>query len=102
MEVQQGVFDNFNIVIMVTRDLLNNRPDTFRIEIEYKPEAREDYLKIEENMMDIVVAKKVDEFWKKEKLPEDGAFVLIGNSYEDIVTMSKRFKVNTRSPNYEI
>lgn len=102
MEVQQGVFDNFNIVIMVTRDLLNNRPDTFRIEIEYKPEAREDYLKIEENMMDIVVAKKVDEFWKKEKLPEDGAFVLIGNSYEDIVTMSKHFKVNTRSPNYEI
>ena len=102
MEVQQGVFDNFNIVIMVTRDLLNNRLDTFRIEVRYKPEAREEYLKVEENMMDIVVAKKVDEFWKKEKLPEDGAFVLVGNSYEDIVAMSKRFKVNSRSEEDEV
>lgn len=102
MEVQNEVFDNFNIVIMVTRDLLNNRPDRFQIEVRYKPEAREDYLKIEENMMDIVVAKKVDEFWKKEKLPEDGMFVLIGNNYEEIVTMSKRFKVNSRSEEDEI
>jgi hypothetical protein len=52
--------------------------------------------------MDVVSAHRVQKQWEENKIPEDGMFVLIGNTYREIDAMSKEFKINSRSEEDEI
>ena len=101
MEIQQKILDDYKLVVMITKakDLDH---DAFNIEIRYHQDAEEEFKTLQENLMTVVSAHRVQKQWEEHKLPEDGMFVLIGNSYKEIDILSKEFKINSRTPNNEI
>ena len=108
MEIQQKILDDYKLVVMITKakdldhDGKESYKGTFNIEIRYHQDAEEEFNKLKENLLDVVNAYRVQKQWDENKLPEDGMFILIGNSYQEIDAMSKEFKINLRTPNYEI
>lgn len=101
MEIQQKILDDYKLVVMITKSKEQDH-EAFNIEIRYHQDAEEEFNELKEHLMDVVCAHNVQKQWEENKLPEDGAFILIGNSYREIDTLSKRFKVNSRSEEDEI
>lgn len=101
MEIQQKIFDDYKLVVMITK-AKDTDHEAFNIEIHYHQDAEEEFKTLQENLMDVVSAPRVQKRWEENNLPEDGMFVLIGNTYREIDAMSKEFKINSRTPNYEI
>ena len=101
MEIQQKILDDYKLVVMITKSKEQNR-EMFNIEIRHHQDAEDEFNELKEHLMDVVSVHRVQKQWEENKLPEDGAFVLIGNTYREIDAMSKRFKVNSRSEEDEI
>lgn len=101
MEIVKKILDDYKLVVMITK-LKDTDHEAFNIEIRYHKDAEEEFKELKEHLMDVVSAHRVQKQWEENKLPEDGAFVLIGNTYLEIDAMSKEFKINSRTPNYEI
>jgi hypothetical protein len=101
MEIEQKIFDDFKIVVIIRKEKDSDH-NAFEIGIHYHPDAEDEFNELKENLMSVVSAPRVQKQWEENKLPEDGMFVLIGNTYREIDAMSKEFKINTRTPNYEI
>lgn len=101
MEIQQKILDDYKLVVMITK-AKDSDHEAFNIEIRYQKDAEEEFKELRENLMFVVSAHRVQKQWEENKLPEDGMFVLIGNTYREIDAMSKEFKINLRTPNYEI
>ena len=101
MEIQQEILDYYKLVVMITKAKEWDR-EAFNIEIRYHHDAEDEFNELREHLMDVVSASHVQKQWRENNLPEDGMFVLIGNTYREIDAMSKRFKVNSRSEEDEI
>lgn len=101
MEIQQKILDDYKIVVMITKAKYSDHC-AFNIDIRYHQDAEEEFKELQEHLMDVISAHRVQKQWEENKLPEDGMFVLIGNTYREIDAMSKEFKINLRTPNYEI
>lgn len=101
MEIVKKILDDYKLVVMITKAKEEDR-EAFNIEIRYHQDAEEEFNELKEHLMDVVSAHRVQKQWEENKLPEDGMFVLIGNTYREIDAMSKEFKINLRTPNYEI
>ena len=101
MEIQQKIFDDYKLVVMITK-AKDTDHEAFNIEIRYHQDAEEEFKTLQENLMDVVSTPRVQKRWEENNLPDDGMFVLIGNTYREIDAMSKEFKINSRTPNYEI
>lgn len=101
MEIEQKIFDDFKIVVIIRKEKDSDH-EAFEIGIHYHPDAEEEFKTLRENLMTVVNANHVQKQWEENKLPDDGMFVLIGNTYREIDAMSKEFKINSRTPNYEI
>ena len=101
MEIEQKILDDYKIVIVITKEKDTDH-EAFNIEIRYHQDAEEEFKTLQENLMTVVNAYHVQKQWEENKLPDDGMFVLIGNTYREIDAMSKEFKINLRTPNYEI
>jgi hypothetical protein len=101
MEIAQKILDDYKLVLMITK-AKDGDHEAFNIDIRYHQDAEEEFKKLKEHLMDVVSAHRVQKQWEENKLPEDGMFVLIGNTYREIDAMSKEFKINLRTLNYEI
>lgn len=101
MEIQQKILDDYKLVVMITK-AKEREHGAFNIEIRYQQDAEDEFNNLKEHLMDVVSAPRVQKEWEEKKLPEDGMFVLIGNTYQEIDAMSKEFKINSRTPEYEI
>lgn len=101
MEIQQKILDDYKLVVMITK-AKDSDHEAFEIGIHYQQDAEEEFKTLQENLMTVVNAHRVQKQWKENKLPEDGVFVLIGNTYREIDAMSKEFKINSRSEDDEI
>lgn len=101
MEIQQKILDDYKLVVMITK-AKDTDHDAFNIEIRYHQDTEHEFNELKEHLMDVVSAHRVQKQWEENKLPEDGMFVLIGNSYREIEAVSKHFKVNSRSEEDEI
>jgi len=101
MEIEQKILDDYKLVVMITKAKVMDN-EAFSIEIRYHKDAEEEFKTLQENLMTVVNAHRVQKQWEENKLPDDGMFVLIGNTYREIETLSKRFKVNSRSEEDEI
>jgi hypothetical protein len=101
MEIQQKILDDYKLVLMITK-AKDGDHEAFNIDIRYHQDAKDEFNELKEHLIDVVSAHRVQKQWEENNLPEDGAFVLIGNSYREIDDMSKRFKVNSRSEEDEI
>lgn len=101
MEIQQKILDEYKLVVMITK-AKEKEHGAFNIEIRYHQDAEEEFDKLKEHLMDVISAHRVQKEWEEKKLPEDGMFVLIGNSYQEIENLSIEFKINSRTPNNEI
>ena len=101
MEIKQEILDDYKLVVMITK-AKDSDHEAFNIDIRYHQDAEEEFNELREHLMDVVSAHRVQKQWEENKLPEDGMFVLIGNTYREIDAMSKEFKVNSRSEEDEI
>jgi len=101
MEIVKKILDDYKLVVMITK-AKDTDHEAFNIEIRYHQDAEEEFKTLQENLMTVVNAYRVQKQWEENKLPDDGMFVLIGNTYREIDAMSKEFKINSRTPNYEI
>lgn len=101
MEIEQKILDDYKLVVMITK-AKDTDHEAFNIEISYHQDAEAEFKELRENLMTVVNAHHVQKQWEENKLPDDGMFVLIGNTYREIDAMSKEFKINSRTPNYEI
>ncbi len=101
MEIVQKILDDYKLVVMITK-AKDSDHEAFNIDIRYHQDAEDEFNELKEHLMDVVSAHRVQKQWEENKLPDDGMFVLIGNTYREIDAMSKEFKINLRTPNYEI
>jgi aspartate/tyrosine/aromatic aminotransferase len=101
MENIQKILDDYKLVLRITK-AKDGDHEAFNIEIRYHQDAEDEFNELREHLMDVVSAHRVQKQWEENKLPDDGMFVLIGNTYREIDAMSKEFKINLRTPNYEI
>lgn len=101
MEIQRKILDEYKLVIMITK-VKDSDHEAFNVEIRYHQDAEEEFKELIENLSSVVSAPHIQKQWEENKLPEDGVFILIGNTYRDIENLSKRFKVNSRSEEDEI
>ena len=101
MEIKQEILDDYKLVVMITKSKDGDH-EAFNIDIRYHQDAEEEFNELKEHLMDVVSAHRVQKQWEENKLPDDGMFVLIGNTYREIDAMSKEFKVNSRSEEDEI
>jgi hypothetical protein len=101
MEIKQEILDDYKLVVMITK-AKDSDHEAFNIEIRYHQDAEDEFNELKEHLMDVVSAHRVQKQWEENKLPDDGMFVLIGNTYREIEILSKRFKVNSRSEDDEI
>jgi aspartate/tyrosine/aromatic aminotransferase len=101
MEIKQEILDDYKLVVMITK-AKDSDHEAFNIDIRYHQDAEDEFNELKEHLMDVVSANRVQKQWREIKLPDDGMFVLIGNTYREIDTLSKRFKVNSRSEEDEI
>lgn len=101
MEIVKKILDDYKLVVMITK-AKDTDPESFNIEIRYHQDAEDEFNRLKEHLMDVVSAPRVQKRWEENNLPDDGMFVLIGNTYLEIDAMSKEFKINSRTPNYEI
>jgi hypothetical protein len=101
MEIKQEILDDYKLVVMITK-AKDSDHEAFNIDIRYHQDAEDEFNELKEHLMDVVSANRVQKQWRENKLPDDGMFVLIGNTYREIDTLSKRFKVNSRSEEDEI
>lgn len=97
MEIQQKIFEDYKLVVMITK-AKDTDHEAFNIEIRYHQDAEEEFNRLKEHLMDVVSAPRVQKRWEENNLPDDGMFVLIGNTYREIDAMSKEFKINSRDP----
>ena len=101
MEIQQKILDDYKLVVMITK-AKDGDHEAFNIDIRYHQDAEDEFNELREHLMDVVSAYHVQKQWRENKIPDDGMFVLIGNTYREIDIASKRFKVNSRSEEDEI
>ena len=101
MEIVKKILDDYKLVVRITKSK-DSDPEAFNIDIRYHQDAEDEFNELREHLMDVVSASRVQKQWEENKLPDDGMFVLIGNTYREIDAMSKEFKINSRTPNYEI
>jgi hypothetical protein len=101
MEIKQEILDDYKLMVMITK-AKDSDHEAFNIDIRYHQDAEDEFNELKEHLMDVVSAHRVQKQWEENKLPDDGMFVLIGNTYREIDTLSKRFKVNSRSEEDEI
>lgn len=101
MEIVKKILDDYKLVVMITK-AKDTDHEAFNIEIRYHHDAEDEFKELRENLMSVVSAHRVQKQWEENKLPDDGMFVLIGNSYREIDDMSKEFKINSRSEEDEI